>query len=236
MLGMRRSGNHAIMNWILLQLKGSKVVLDNMQEHQPLATPNKRLKPGFGKVNLLVSHEDRELNDFFLTYNEEQFGKAKNKFSLLILRDPYNWLASWYAWQDELGIRFRNDKAFRDHTINLWKDYARLYLKWQTEESKGSRQEIRISINYNQWVKSMEYRKALAQTLLINFTDKGRNKMSINGHGSSFDGMAFNGRASELNVLERWKQFESDPEFRALFDDEIKNLAQQIFPEVKASL
>ncbi len=230
-LGMRRSGNHAITNWLLGQLEGSAVFLDNMQQHEPVATPNKRIFPGFGKTNLLVSHEDRPLNDFFLNYNPSQFGHSKMKCSILILRDPYNWLASWYAWQDELGKRFREEEEFQNHTIELWKTYARLFLEWQ-EDSNQNSTEKRVALNYNQWTQDINYRKQLAIRLDLKFTDKGREKMSINGYGSSFDGMAYNGKASQLNVLERWKSFENDPNFMSLFDEEILELGQKVFPEI----
>ncbi len=234
MLGMRRSGNHAVINWVLGQLKGNAILLDNMQEHEPIGTPHKKLKAGLGKVNLLVSHEGRQLTDFFLNYSEEQFGKAREKYVLLILRDPYNWLASWYAWQDELGFRFREDEEFRHYTINLWKHYARLYLQWKDETREIDHDaQIRVLVNYNQWTSSTEYRKKLAAQLGLQFTDKGREKMSINGYGSSFDGMTYNGKASQLKVLERWNNFEKDPDFQALFDDELIELGEKIFPEIK---
>ncbi len=231
---MRRSGNHAIINWLLGHMEGSIIFLDNMQQHEPLITPNKKLIPALGKSNLLVSHEDRPLTDFFLNYSEGLFGKASEKYVFLILRDPYNWLASWYAWQDELGDRFREDMEFRAHTINLWKDYARVFIEWQSRElTNGDSTEMRIGINYNRWTQEVEYRKALAKKLGLRFTDKGRQKMSVNGYGSSFDGMVYNGRASELRVLDRWKKFENDTAFQACFDDEIRELGNMIFPEVK---
>lgn len=233
-LGMRRSGNHAVINWVLGQLNGNAILLDNMQEHEPIGTPHKKLKAGLGKANLLVSHEGRQLTDYFLNYSEDQFGKAKEKYVLLILRDPYNWLASWFAWQDELGFNFREDLEFRNYTINLWKDYARLYLKWSNDTNgKENLTQKKVLVNYNQWTHSLEYRKQLATQLGLKFTDKGREKMSINGYGSSFDGMTYNGRASELRVLDRWRKFENDPEFQALFDNEIRELGEMIFPEVK---
>lgn len=228
-LGMRRSGNHAIINWLMGQLPGPVVFLDNMQQHPPLDTPNKKVALGLGRPSLVVSHEGRELNNFFMNYDEGLFGKARTKYTLLILRDPYNWLASWYAWQDELGILFRKDRHYQQYTINLWKEYARLYI--QCVKGKGA-EEI-IPVNYNKWTADVGYRQQLANHLGLKFTDKGRNKMSINGYGSSFDGMAYNGRASQLNVLERYKKFENDAGFQALFDEELKQLSAAIYPEIK---
>lgn len=232
MLGMRRSGNHAVMNWMLAQMPGKTALLNNMQHHPPQFTRHKKIQiKGLGRTNLLVSHEDRPLEDFFLRYNEKHFGKSKEKYTLLILRDPYNWLASWYAWQDDLGVRFRQDEVFRNHTISLWKKYARLYIKWSGGESHDANQK-QVPVNYNRWTVDVEYRRELAHTLGLPFSDKGREKVSINGYGSSFSGTAFNRKASGLKVLERWKVFQDDPHYHALFDSEMIALAKQIFPDI----
>lgn len=234
-LGLRRSGNHALMGWLYGQMQGCTLVLDNMQQHKPVYTPNKKLIfKGLTKVQLMVSHEDRVVDEFFTNYSSDHFGHSKQKFSLLVLRDPYNCLASWCAWQDELGERFRNDQEFRTHTVDLWKQYARKYLEWESNSAHPNDESIvQLVVNYNRWTVDKEYRKLLAENVGLKFSDKGREKISINGHGSSFDAQRLDGQASQLKVLERWKSFRNDSFYTSLFDSEIHNLASQIFPDLK---
>lgn len=229
LLGLRRSGNHALINWLMAQLPGITLLLDNAQRGKQENTANKKWGVrGTKRRNLFVSHEDRELEPFYLEYKERLFGKSQKKVSMLLLRDPYNWMASWYAWQDELGVRFRTDESFREHTISLWKDYAKLYILWENNQDSNQ-----IAINYNLWVSQLGYRKELAEKLELSFSDRGRDKMSKNGKGSSFDGLNFQNKASQLKVLERWCHFENNPVYQSYFDQEIKDLSAQIFPEIR---
>ena len=53
---------------------------------------------------------------------------------------------------------------------------------------------------------------------------------TIHISGGSFDGMSYDGRACEMNVLERWKYFARDPLYRELLDDaELIDLSAHIF-------
>lgn len=218
------------------QMPGGVSILDNMQRHAAINTPIKKMRlGGLKRASLLVSHEDRPLEDYFLTYSERQFGKCQRRFQILLLRDPYNWLASWYAWQDALGVRFREDQEFRNHTISLWKDYAQLYLQWaeNPEQSTGL---VQIPVSYNCWKTDQHYRQDLARELGLSFSDEGFNKVSSHGHGSSFSGIEYQGRGSEMDTLNRWRQFKNDDFYKNLLDDELRELGGKIFPDLNPDL
>lgn len=223
--GLRRSGNHAVLNWMLAQMPGLTCFNNNQQNHPPENTGLKRaVMHGTGRYNLVIGHEDQPLEIFTAPLKRSWYGGMKRHFDVLILRDPYNWLASRYAWQEELGQRFREDENYRQQLIAQYKAYARLFGEWQ----KAGWPE-KIALNYNRWAVEREYRRALAKRLDLRFTDRGRDKVSIHGQGSSFDGQKYHGRGSEMPVLERWQQFQDDPFFRNLFDEELKEVGERFF-------
>lgn len=228
-MGLRRSGNHAVINWLLAQLQGPICFNNNMgHRHPPENTPIKKLLwHGRGDYRLVVSHEDKALERQLLDYREDYFGKSNEQFQILILRDPFNLLASRYAWKDEQGKRFREDSAYRTSIIDLWKSYAHKYLEWE-------RTGAGIGINYNQWYVDKAYRKEIAERLGLRFTDKGRDEVKIYGHGSSFDGTQKKG--GELKVLERWKNFNEDSAYlEGIKDKDMIDLSLKIFGKIEGT-
>ena len=47
--------------------------------------------------------------------------------------------------------------------------------------------------------------------------------------GQLLDGHNFNGKASEMKVTERWREFVDNPTYLSLFDDEVVELSKRIF-------
>ena len=58
--------------------------------------------------------------------------------------------------------------------------------------------------------------------------------MTTAGRGSSFDDLTYNGKAQEMDVLQRWSSLKDDDEFCDLFRgrDDILYLSEQIFGEM----
>ena len=110
-------------------------------------------------------------------------------------------------------------------TIQLWKSYAREFLgetKFLTHN--------KLCINFNKWHHSSLYRKEIAESLNLEFTDAGRERIKGYGGGSSFDGRKYDGQASQLKVLNRWQLFEHLDSFWQLFKDkELLHYTERIF-------
>lgn len=228
---MRRSGNHAISNWVLKQLEGATCYNNNMGPfHPPENTIIKRIfLKGWSKYNLVVSLEDKPCEAAFLPFDEKKFGKASIKANILILRDPFNMFASRWVWKDEFGRMFREDKMHQQEIIDLWKDHAQTFLAWRNGQVLN-KNEIYIPIQYNQWFKDLEYRKELAHKLGLEFTDKGKEEVSGYGFGSSFEGRENDGKASNSKVMERWEGLKENSSYKSLFQDaELRSLASEIF-------
>lgn len=251
-VGMSRSGNHAIINWIIQQLQGRYCFLNCAEpKTNPFYTarPLNQAKtyrvnyPGFHLENerrgvfsrkdfLIHSYEDcflSMLNHKVFNQQHDTFvGPSKRRIDILILRDPFNLFAS----RIRSGL-FRREKGLVKKAVTLltakriWKQHAR--------EALGEKKHLRqgkIFINYNLWACDPHYRKSVATSLNIDFTDSGFNDVSSCAGGSSFDGLNFENRADDMKVLERWKHYINDQEYKMIFDDEVISLSHKIFGRI----
>ena len=230
--GLRRSGNHAIINWLFHQC-GNLSFLNNIGPHQEVKRLRyKKFKLGSKPNRLMVSYEDKPSNESVFKKNESRFGSSQKVYTLLILRDPFNLIASRIAWKDAQGKEFREDVTHRKHIIALWKEHAKAFI-----EILENPRETSLAINYNQWFQDLDYRKSISRKLGLEFSDGGKEWVTPYGHGSSFDGTKMHDKGSELQVLNRYKKLLSDPIFKeCLLDMELNELAAQIFPEINKEI
>jgi hypothetical protein len=240
-VGMSRSGNHAIVNWILAQWPGRTCFLNCAEPGwNPFWTTRPRtpelpgwraLYEGFeieaeragrlSRKDLLVhSYEDTFLGPFKKAENEarhdEWVGASRRRIDLLILRDPRNLfasrLASGYGWLDDQLV------------TRVWSQHAREFLGLR----RNLRQE-RLLVSYNEWVRSFAYRHQVAAALDLEFDDRAAHKVPAAAGGSSFDGTAYDGRAEEMPVLRRWHSFAADERFNRMLTPEARELSDRIF-------
>lgn len=243
-VGLKRSGNHAITNWIIKQKTGKVFYINDVgvnenpyrekyesllrlqeyrgrQRWEPEVQGNFRLKDC-----LIYSYEDYSLdrvtNPVFERKHDLYFGKSGERYDLLILRDPFNCLASRIK-SNMLSVKDKK-KTF----IDLWLDYAKEYLG-ETQYLKHNK----IVINYNSWVDDLDYRRQIASQLKLEFSDAGFDEVKHQGGGSSFDGMQFTGQANKMNVHNRWQQFTNDPLFKKLLNnEELLDYSAKIFGHI----
>ena len=239
-VGMSRSGNHAIINWILAQVPGSWCFLNCAEpKTNPFHTArptedgtcwrssdrafdleaHQAGRPSSGDW-LLVSHEDTFLKPAFgrdaSALQADHVGRFGRRIDVLILRDPYNLFAS--------RRRFGH-QAFSDQVmVRMWKQHARAFLG--DRRSAGGPV---LGLSYNDWVSDRDYRADLADTLGLAFTDEGFHDIARCGGGSSFDGTQFDGDAGRMELFARWRHYRDDRRFRTLFDAETRALARRIF-------
>jgi hypothetical protein len=242
-IGMSRSGNHAIIDWILSQASGRTCFL-NCAEPQtnpfitarPLAS-GRRIVANFpdldveGEVRgeftdkdlLLVSHEDCFLGAVakgaYEDHHDALVGPSLERRDVLILRDPFNLFAS--RMRGEFGNVSTNT------ALRIWKQHAREFLS-----VRRYLKHPRILIDYNQWASRKSYRRQISEQLGLQFTDSSFEKVPATGNGSSFDGRRYDGRATCMRILERWKHFIDSEAYAALFDHEVYSLSQRIFGDI----
>jgi hypothetical protein len=266
--GIQRSGNHAIISWILENYPGTRVHLNDIRRIDPYLDFNGmtihglRYYTGYrkwlgvnryifsrkrfrgervGRVDdvharfdvegvrrahkdlLVLSYEDVFLNDprvhRFLPNATRYIGESRRHLRVLLLRDPYNHLASLLKYE----AAYKSASHFTSKLYaDLWKHYARAFANGSPLLDGDS-----VCINFNRWCESSEYRKELAG--LIGFSTDGRpfHVVSSVGGGSSFQGTIADAR--ELDVAERWRIYKDDPVYRGLFDEEVVEHAERLF-------
>lgn len=257
--GLKRSGNHAFINWCENQQIGTFIHLNDVPLYEnpyryflSVANSNdpklklakkyilnqkfyksnpdileEEAKGNFSKKNCLIySYEDRYLkritSSFVLKTHDFYFGSTVQKYDVLILRDPFNMLAS------RLKSNLLPLKSVKNPIVELWIAYAKEYLG-ETQYLKNNK----VVVNYNQWVRDLDYRKNIARQLKLDFLDKGLSHVPNFGGGSSFDKVDFSGKANEMKVFERWKYFIDDNLYRKLLDNkELLYYSEKIFGQI----
>lgn len=216
--GLRRTGNHAIINWLHGHCSTTSEHFNNQRLSQNLLWEPKTSTP---RELVTVSFEEQKLpgsRPFIL--NEKILGEAKSIQCAVVMRDPFNLFAS----------RFKH-KPLRKQTIarmryftDLWKGYAREYLG-QTQILPNC-----VPVSFNKWFYDEAYREELSRAFGFVSSSNVIEGVSPKGHGSSFDGLKYNGRAQEMKVLERWRHLAKDRQYRKIFEDEeLIKLSDQIF-------
>lgn len=252
-VGMSRSGNHAIINWIISQLPGRYCFLNCAEPKQnPFTTARPLREPGESyrtnipefdlfseqsgqfsvKDYLLYSYEDCFLGGLnhpqFRTNRERWIGRSGEVYSLLILRDPFNLFASRIRAGLLLGHYTHGTKPISIYNLRrIWKQHAREFL--------GEKNYLRrrVLINFNRWSEERPYRESITEQLGIPFTDKGFKSVSDVAGGSSFDGLRLMGRANQMKLQSRWRAYETDERYWELFDDELVDLTRRIFGPIE---
>lgn len=279
--GLMRSGNHAIIEWMLNQHSGHPACfLNNVRhgDHDPFSHFAHRMLYNIheeidtealrvmSKRLLIFSYEDRfELgeqdflesvfNPAFEANRREYIGQSENILDVMIIRDPFNCFSSRFKMLQTTGPH----SGLADHTLIVrnWKAMAKkaIALRDAPEPNK-------IVVSYNRWVTDRNYRQELSRKLKGTFDDSSREATSEFGGGSSFQLAPLTPRmiiaqrkklldrwryrmlghylkrfvaprAAKMKVFERWKLFVEDEDFkRALRDDEIRQLSEELFGEL----
>jgi len=232
-----RSGYHAIANWYCSQLPGKARFLNNCNEIMKPRNISVYKNPGSGRA-MVCSFENFDLTGFRPLNIARMFQRV-----IIVLRDPYNWLASSLAKDGHLNLPEETFKPNKKYSyspyfcqsmtrIDLWKQYARHYLG--EENLIGSIPTTYIL--FNNWHKSEDYRKDICEQLDVEYNSAGLDFVSPRGSGSSFDKRQYRGRGSEMNVLKRYKEFLENPRYKGkrdryfdLLDKEMREYSEKIF-------
>lgn len=250
-VGLQRSGNHAIINWILSQCLGKGLFLNFVKPNaNPYATAVQNQLGKFTKHfdlkreriilsykdYLLYSYEDDYLekvfSDQFEAQHDRYVGISKRRFDILILRDPYNLFASRIkmsldkpgGYPGKISLSTPQNMG---RLKSLWKSYALEYLN-KTHYLRYDK----LCINYNRWFSDKSYRQKIAKRLFLRFTDRGIDEYAV---FSSFENTVDRkSGAQNLKIYDRWKIYIQHPWYRkyVLEDEELKNISDKIFGRI----
>jgi len=280
--GLQHSGNHAIIDWIMVQHEGAPICFLNNVRHgdsDPFTSATQSQSMNLGprsdvenirrkqKKLLIYSYEDDlgkmdECDSFLDSVFDADFeknrsvvlGDSQHRIDLLIIRDPFNFLASRVKSLDSLsGIKDM------DAIVENWKSLA-----LETINFEGNPEAGRMAINYNSWFVDESYRRKLSARLHGKYSDKSLATVSGLGGGSSFNSTEYSPLtfdvirkkwrklfdprtylrvdhylkrlratgAQNMNVLERWREMEDNSLFQSVFSDQsVLELSEEVFGE-----
>ena len=228
-VGLQRSGNHAVINWILQQCTGDYLFFNDVDPLDPLN--ERRLTEGNLDIDkyecVLYSFEDRLLNTITSAkcypLTDSYRLNVKKRYDILIMRDPYNLFASR---SNHNVVLPKSSHYVSGLSIpNLWITYAKEYLN-ETSLLNNNK----IVINYNRWCISKQYRKEIAEKLELTHTDAGFNDIPDFGDGSSFNKRDYNNKAIMMKTDSRWKYVGNQQEYLSLFrDKKLVDISNKIF-------
>lgn len=241
-VGMSRSGNHAIIDWLLRALDGRRWCFLNCVE--PGADPWASARPMDDGRRWVASHgaplsgshgsasSPRRSLDYVVRSYEDCFLKpvlgvdheasaavGRQCRDVLILRDPFNLFAS----RRRSATGGVNERV----ALRIWKQHARTFL-----QGRFGRRPI-VPISYNAWVVDAAYRNAVMRSLGLPGPTGGIGVVARCNGGSSFDGLAFADRPERMRVFQRWRHYADERSFWAVFDEDAYDLASRIFAQAE---
>lgn len=226
-IGCQRSGHHAIVSWLARHFKGrvshinllnirrdSSAVLNSFVykdgtklKHGPLNEHSKCLiwsidRFDVNDVNLMSGKHQVKLLDFAVLPNTTR----NQRKIIIVMRDPYNWMASRYkAWKE------RKIDSYGNHAkgIEEYKEHLAEFLN-PTVLPKDT-----IPVNFNYWFMHKDYRESISEELGLEFTDAGLEY--VENAGSSFDLFNFQKNGQSMKVLTRYEELRHDDAFVDIF-------------------
>ncbi len=208
-VGNSRSGTHALHAWIIDQQIEDWTLTKARLSCESLGPRMKK--------HTLLAFESQPLEEVETYIQYFAQNDIELKFVFILLRDPFNWLASYLEFMRKYrGKRSLKKKRWRvDFQIELWKEYARQFSEPRIPKT--------ICVSYNSWFTSEEYRRTISDKIGNRFSEA---TVKIPGKSrSSFEDEEED--ASQRAVLDRWssrkqhkcRKIVSDPELLSLCKD-----------------
>lgn len=243
-LGMRRTGNHAMIQWIERSIPGLTLHINDIAigmngyrfRHffpEPDDAPefSQLMAQGFRRdftrrAGLICSYEDFSVASFLRACRRERivshYGASRTIKSVLLLRDPFNLFAS----RIKSSMLETKERAI---------DQKRMYIEHAETFLREEQGDDLVCISYNRWFSDPDYRRHIQGKLGLEPADISIETVARQGGGSSFEGQAMDGKASAMAVLSRWRSMEHHPLFQQLFEDgELERYSALIFGDIRA--
>lgn len=227
--GIRRSGMHAIVSWLFGHFKLNEISYIN--------NSNLSLRKSLRPTDLYVTENTK----YFITTIEHELPSK-------IIDCVSNIDSLFNVARDEAAEEFKCDKfskyqyniiLLRDYRNNLasglknWGarylkqgDFAKLWLEYAKEIVSSEGINNKVPVIFDRWFVDKEYRAEISNKLNIEFKDDGIN--DVCRYGSSFDSTTFDGKAQEMDVLGRWKEYKEENWFWEILPNEAEDIWNRI--------
>jgi len=223
--GLRRSGNHAFVEWLNKNLGGSRLqskissmflhsgnscYLNSVTEYEDSSIFEVNYKFAvFNFPSVIVTHED------CLSSYETRLTKGFPK--IVVVRDILNVVASRY----KLLMKCDPDKVESGNLCSINENIFQIWMENVLSMNKQC-----MVVKFEEWLASRQYRDAISAKLKAKNLDV-MGQMSFHGGGSSFGNLSSTPSLTDLN--NRWKQVDIPSKFiRRIESQDIKSLRKQL--------
>jgi len=211
-IGLKRSGNHGLLNLMKKSCSDNKIIHLNditvfsyelYKKYSQIAIGEREKNnnwAGFKNADLvLISIENQNIDKLFMEL--KKFNHLPDFHVIILLRNPYNNAAS--AYQYFLKIKCTEKDKLTKNLIQQWMEYALFLL---THQFVGNT----IPIIYDKFYKDEQYRKDIFEHLGLNYKKEHLNQ--VTGWGlSSFDDNCND--ASKMDIFTRFLVFQNNSFF-----------------------
>ena len=244
--GMRRSGNHAVINWLARNAPGGRSLFFNdctpgrkpFETYRAVEIDGERVAGNGGDpvklaaragdgTALMFSYEDAMPNERRRRPASVGVDEALISHEVVICRGILNWAASLlkkvqgndaYSAAERVAI-----------VLKALGGYARMLELAMAEDELGV-----VVIRYEPWMTDAGYRAGLLERLGFEARDDSLGEVQRYGNGSSFQADAE--AVDELNTLDRWKEMRDDPEYRIIMwlaaqDEALCGKLETVYPD-----
>ncbi len=213
--GIMRGGIHIVHSWIISKFEDNSVLYYN-NIRNPHQIEDRLITKNDTRIHNIMNKLTNDLSQYRLLLKSFESknldicadNQHKNIKNVLIMRNPYNNLASNIAYNKNNGycIDVKCDETF----IDLWKTYALEFL--------GKTQHIpnKVTIIYDLFISDETYRKKKAVQLCINPEIDQLNTIYMGG-GSSF-------KSTQTSFLNRYEDYHDNKVMMQIFND--KNIEE----------
>ncbi|WP_371229119.1 hypothetical protein [Roseovarius sp. 2305UL8-3] len=247
--GMRRSGNHAIINWLQCNAPNGRSVFmnhckpgaDPFQTFKSVEIDAVRLSRKKAQANLagfcadvgdgamlLMSYEDSAPVECSVKNPiSGPFDETLLDADVLIYRSFLNWAASLFK---KLSVNEDYTEVGRAAILlRTCETYTRLLKRVASAETSGT-----VPVCYDDWRKDPSYRASTLARLGLPMRDNSLGEIQPYGGGSSFQKDIAN--ADELATGQRWQQMAHDPRYQLILamaarDTDLMAVLTQLFPK-----
>jgi hypothetical protein len=259
----RRSGSHAILRWLMGHGTKSFLANTNVGAHHAVWSyrPSAWLLPNpigakedgliynepkpwdprvsaelfeqvYDKDISIYCVENAPIEDVEHTWNRFIYGRAEKTHTIVILRSFWNTMASKLEALKYAQTRAQPGRvgaAYRPTDVKGWTRYARAV---KALLDKMDSRPI-VPILFDPWFEDPQYRRSIERKLLLEESDEGLQVVTNYGRGSSFDLRDFQGKAQQMDVLNRWKTVGEWPT-ECLTAEEAHELDRLLFGDYKS--
>jgi hypothetical protein len=240
-LGLRRSGNHGVISWVIQNVAGTeKIFFNNCKAgHNPLIRfPQAQMSGKYAGIHqkaayikllsddesylsqadaLFCSYEDIDLKWLDHPANQPlSLGcEGSIKTNVYILRDFSNWFASFWA---HLNRKKGAKNLDATQPLHFFAEITRMSEIWKQNlirvQDSNYREKHNLKIiRYDDWATSADYRKTLLTDLELPGTTVDIPEVSTFGGGSSFDGLSKQSNPNQMKTTQRWVPMLELPQF-----------------------